>query len=66
MKWCELYKKADMKETIWIQAGEKEAEQFGGAVLRGAVGGKEPPAGRPTQATVEDLEGFWIAWWVLW
>ena len=57
MKWCELYKKAYMKETIQIQAGGKEAEQFGGAALGGAVGGKEPPAGRPTPATVEDLEG---------
>ena len=26
-------------------------------MLCGAVGGKEPPAGRPTPATVEDLEG---------
>ena len=56
-KWCELYKKADMKETIRIQAGGKEAEQFGGAALCGAVGEKEPRAGRPTPATVEDLEG---------
>ena len=39
-KWCELYKKADIKETIRIQAGGKEAEQFGGAALCGAVGGK--------------------------
>ena len=38
--WCELYKKADMKETIRIQAGGKEAEQFSGAALGGAVGGK--------------------------
>ena len=45
-----------MKETIRIQAGEEEAEQFGGAVLRGAVGGEEPPAGRPAPAAVEDLE----------
>ena len=44
-----------MKETIRIQAGEEEAEQFGGAVLRGAVGGEEPPAGRPAPAAVEDL-----------
>ena len=35
----------------------KEAEQFVGAALGGAVGGKEPPDGRPTPATVEDLEG---------
>ena len=54
-KWCELYKKADMKETIRIQAGGKEAEQFGGAALGGAVGGKEPRSGRPIPATVEDL-----------
>ena len=46
-----------MKETIRIQAGGKEAEQFGGAALDGAGGGKEPPAGRPTPSTVEDLEG---------
>ena len=60
-KWCKLYKKADMKETIRIQTGGKEAEQFGGAALCGAVGGKEPCAGRPTPATVEDLEGcFYI------
>ena len=38
-KWCKLYKKADMKETIRIQAGGKEAEQFGGAALGGAIGG---------------------------
>ena len=58
MNWCELYKKSDMKGTIRIQTGGKEAEQFGGAALCGAVGGKEPRAGRPTPATVEDLEGF--------
>ena len=46
-----------MKETIRIQEGGKEAEQFGGAELCGAVGRKEPCAGRPTPATVEDLEG---------
>ena len=46
-----------MKETIRIQAGGKEAEQFGGAALGGDVGGKEPRAGRPTSTTVEDLEG---------
>ena len=56
-KWCELYTKADMKETIRIQAGGKEAEQFGGAAPGGAGGGKEPPAGCPTPATMEDLEG---------
>ena len=55
---CKLYKKADMKETIRIQTGGKEAEQFGGAALGSAVGGKKPPDGRPTLATVEDLEGF--------
>ena len=32
-------------------------EQFGGAALVSAVRGKEPPAGRQTPATVEDLEG---------
>ena len=47
-----------MKETIRIQAGGKEVEQFGGAALFGASGWKEPPVGRPTPATVEDLEGF--------
>ena len=46
-----------MKETIRIQAGGKEAEQFGGTAIGGAVGGKEPQSGRPTPATVEDLEG---------
>ena len=46
-----------MKATIRIQAGGKEAEQFSDAELGGAGGGKEPPAGRPTPATVEDLEG---------
>ena len=45
-----------MKETIWIQARGEEAEQFGGAALGGAVRGKEPRAGCPTPATVEDLE----------
>ena len=35
-----------------------EAEQFGGAALGGAVGGKKHPAGCPTPATVEDLEGY--------
>ena len=48
-------KKAYTKETIRIQAGVKEAEQFGGAALGGVSRGKEPPAGRPTPATVEDL-----------
>ena len=38
--------------------GGKEAEQFGGAALSGAGGGEEPPVGRPTPATVEDLEVF--------
>ena len=57
MKWCELYKKADMKETIWIQAGGNEAEQFGSAALGVAGGGKEPPSGHATSDTVEDLEG---------
>ena len=52
MKWCELYTKSDMKETIRIQARGKEVEQFGGAELGGAGGGKEPPVGRPTPATV--------------
>ena len=56
-QWCELYKKADMKETIRIQAGGKEAEQFDGAAVCGAVGGKEPRAGCPNPATVENLEG---------
>ena len=32
-------------------------EQFGGAALGGDVGGEEPRSGRPTPATVEDLEG---------
>ena len=45
-----------MRETIWIQAGGKEAEQFGSAALGGTGGGKEPHAGIPTPATVEDLE----------
>ena len=39
MNWCELYKKSDMKETIRIQAGGKDAEQFGSAALGGAVVG---------------------------
>ena len=56
-KWCELYTKADMKETIRIQEGGKEAEQFGGAALGGAGGGKKAPVGLPNPATVEDLEG---------
>ena len=46
-----------MKETIRIQAGGKEAEQFSGAALGGAVGGEEPPSGRPTPDNVKDLEG---------
>ena len=46
-----------MKETIRIQAGGKEAEKFGGAALGGAGGGKKPPAGRPTPASVDYLEG---------
>ena len=54
MKWCKLYKKSEMKDTIQIQTEGKAAEQFGGAALGGAGGGKEPPAGRPTPATVED------------
>ena len=57
MKWYELYKKSDMKETIRIQSGGKDADKFGGALLGGAIRGKEPPAGRPTPDTVEDLEG---------
>ena len=56
MKWCELYKKSDMKETIRIQSGGKEAEHFGGAALCGDIRGKELPAGCPTPATVEDLK----------
>ena len=40
MKWCKIYKKSDMKDTICIQAGGKEAEQFGGAALGGAIMGK--------------------------
>ena len=57
MKWCELYKKVDMKENIRIQDGGKKEEQFGGAALGGAEGGGgEPPMGCPTPATVEDLE----------
>ena len=52
-KWCEIYNKSDMKETTSIQEGGKEAEQFGGAALDGVGGGKEPPAGRPTPATME-------------
>ena len=55
-KWCKLYKKVDTKKTIQIQTGGKEAEQFGGAALCGAVGRKEPRDGRPTLATMEDLE----------
>ena len=54
-------KKSDMKETIRIQTVGKEAEQFGGTALDGADGGKEPPVGRPTPATVEDLEGFFYS-----
>ena len=46
--------------------GGKEAEQFCGAVLGGAGRGKEPTAGRPIPATVQDLEGCfdsleWVA-----
>ena len=55
--WCKLYTKAGMKETIIIQAGLKEVEQFGGAVLSGAGVGEEPPAGCPTPVTVEYLGG---------
>ena len=57
MKWCKLYTKADTEETNRIQAGGKEAEQFGGAALGGAGRGNKPTAGRPTPATVEYLEG---------
>ena len=57
MKWCKLYTKSDMKETIRIQAGGKESENFGGAALGGSGVGKKPPTGRPTPTTVEDLEG---------
>ena len=39
-KWCKLYKKEAMKETILIQEGGKEAKQFGGAALGRAVGGR--------------------------
>ena len=56
-EWCKLNKKADMKETIRIQAWVKEAENFRGAALVNAVRGKEPPVGRPTPTTVEYLEG---------
>ena len=47
MKRCKLYTKADMKETIRIQAGGKEAEQFGGAALGGAGGGEGTSRGTP-------------------
>ena len=57
MKWCKIYKKADMKDTIRIQSGVKEAKQFGRAALGSASRGKEPPAGCPTPATLEELEG---------
>ena len=40
MKWYELYKRSDMEETIQIQAGGKEAEQFDGTALGSAGGGK--------------------------
>ena len=43
---------------VGVGEGGKEAEQFGIATIGGAGGGTEPPAGRPTPATVEDLEGF--------
>ena len=33
--------KADMKETIRIQAGGKEEKQFGGAAIGSASGGKK-------------------------
>ena len=36
--------------------GGKEAEQFGGMALSGAAVEKEPPAVRPTPATMEDSE----------
>ena len=57
MKWCKIYTKADMKKTTRIQTRGKEAEQFGGAALSGSGGSNEPPAGLPTPATVEYLEG---------
>ena len=43
MKWCKLDKKSDMKETIRIQAGGKEAENS--AARRSAVlaGGRNLP-----------------------
>ena len=46
-----------MKENICIQAGGKEAGKFGGAAFGCSGGGKEPPTGRHTPATVEDFEG---------
>ena len=55
-KWCKLYTKAETKETTRTQAGGKEAEQFGGAALGSAGGGKKPPAGCSAPATVEYLE----------
>ena len=47
MKWCKIYKKSYTKETIQIQAGGKEAEQFGGAALGGANGGRNLPRDAP-------------------
>ena len=58
IKWCELYKKSDMKEIIQIQARGNEVEQFGGAALGCAGGMEEPPVGHPAPATVEDLQVF--------
>ena len=55
-----IYLKADSRELLRRQA-MGEGEKFGGAATQGLAflsdGGREPPAGRPTPETMEDVEG---------
>ena len=58
--WQNIYLKADSRELRWRQA-MGEGEKFGGAATQGLAfpsnGGREPPSGRPTPVTQEDVEG---------
>ena len=60
-RWQKIYLKADSRELLRRQA-MGEGNKVGGAATQGLAflsdGGREPPAGRPTPATLEDVEGF--------
>ena len=59
-RWQNIYLKADSRELLRRQA-MGEGEKFGGAATQGLAfpsgSRREPPAGCPTPATLEDVEG---------